>query len=270
MKLAGFTDDEVDDIAKMGYDALEERKAAVKLAQEAAGAASRSDGDRFEHGRSRNMSGSQVVGPRVVVAPEQFTFVKYDAGEIAEVVTDLAERIGLANPIRVVVDETTPMAAMSSTIDGTSSDALITIHVESGALEDTKHFTNFNRHHAEISLGRMLLRAHDRLRPDFADAPNDESLEPAGRGVVEHLRQRSTRPPRRGEQPATVAVQLPQPVRFQRRRRRPLRRALERHRPRLVRPHHHLTTPPTHPDAMSERADYRATGSSRWRHHATR
>jgi uncharacterized ferritin-like protein (DUF455 family) len=38
-ELAGFTDDEVDDIAKMGYDALEERKAAVKLAQEAAGAA---------------------------------------------------------------------------------------------------------------------------------------------------------------------------------------------------------------------------------------
>jgi uncharacterized ferritin-like protein (DUF455 family) len=37
-ELAGFTDDEVDDIAKMGYDALEERKAAVRLAQEAAGA----------------------------------------------------------------------------------------------------------------------------------------------------------------------------------------------------------------------------------------
>ena len=110
------------------------------------------------------------------VAPEQFTFVKYDAAEIADVVTDLATRIGLANPIRVVVDETTPLAAMSSTIDGTSSDAPIVIHVESGALEDTKNFTHFNRHHAEISLGRMLLRAHDRLRSDFADAPDDEAL----------------------------------------------------------------------------------------------
>ena len=122
------------------------------------------------------MTESQVAGPRVAVTPEEFKFVKYDSAEIAEVVTGLAERIGLANPIRVVVDETTPLAAMSSTIDGTSSDALITIHVESGALEDTKHFTNFNRRHAEISLGRMLLRASDRLRPDFADAPNDESL----------------------------------------------------------------------------------------------
>src|SRR6186997_1753965 len=37
-ELAGFTDDEVDVIAKMDHDALAERKAAVQLAQEAAGA----------------------------------------------------------------------------------------------------------------------------------------------------------------------------------------------------------------------------------------
>ena len=37
-ELAGFTDDEVDVIAKMDSDALAERKAAVQLAQEAAGA----------------------------------------------------------------------------------------------------------------------------------------------------------------------------------------------------------------------------------------
>jgi uncharacterized ferritin-like protein (DUF455 family) len=36
-ELAGFTDDEVDTIAEMDHDALEERKAAVRLAQEAAG-----------------------------------------------------------------------------------------------------------------------------------------------------------------------------------------------------------------------------------------
>ena len=36
-ELAGFTDDEVDTISQMDYDALEERKAAVRLAQEAAG-----------------------------------------------------------------------------------------------------------------------------------------------------------------------------------------------------------------------------------------
>jgi hypothetical protein len=113
---------------------------------------------------------------KVTVTPDEFKLVKYDSAEIADVVIDLAARLGIANPIRVVVDETTPMARMMSSIDGASSDATITIHVESGALEDTKRFTNFNRHHAEVSLGRMLLRSRDRLRPDFADAPNDDDL----------------------------------------------------------------------------------------------
>ena len=36
-ELAGFTDDEVDTISQMDHDALEERKAAVRLGQEAAG-----------------------------------------------------------------------------------------------------------------------------------------------------------------------------------------------------------------------------------------
>ena len=43
---------------------------------------------------------------KVTVIPEEFTFVKYDAAEIAGIVADLAERLGVANPIRVVVDET--------------------------------------------------------------------------------------------------------------------------------------------------------------------
>lgn len=116
------------------------------------------------------------AAPKVTVSPEEFRLVKYDAAEIAAVVTDLATRIGLVNPIHVVVDETTPMARMVASIDGTSSDATITIHVESGALEDTKRFTNFNGHHAEVSLGRMLLRCSDRLRADFADAPPDRDL----------------------------------------------------------------------------------------------
>lgn len=114
--------------------------------------------------------------PQVTVAPEEFKLIAYDSHEIAAVASDLAVRLGLVNPIRIVVDETTPMARMASSFGGTTSDSLITIHVESGALEDTKRFTNFNRHHAEVSLGRMLLRARDRLRPDFADAPDDDAL----------------------------------------------------------------------------------------------
>jgi hypothetical protein len=117
-----------------------------------------------------------ATAARVTVTPEEFRLVKYDAAEIAAVVTELAARIGLTNPIHVVVDETTPMARMAASIGGASSDATVRIDVESGALEDTKRFTNFNTHHAEVSLGRMLLRCADRLRPDFAHAPPDPEL----------------------------------------------------------------------------------------------
>lgn len=113
---------------------------------------------------------------KVTVSPEEFAFVKYDATEIAAIVAELAERLEIANPIRVVVDETTPLAKVYEEIDAASSDATITLHAESGALEDRKHPMSFSPTGARESLGRILLRAHDRMRPDFADAPGDLDL----------------------------------------------------------------------------------------------
>ncbi|MGI9646837.1 MAG: hypothetical protein ACR2O6_16140 [Ilumatobacteraceae bacterium] len=113
---------------------------------------------------------------KVRVTPEEFHLIKYDAGEIAQIVTALAELVGVGNPIHVVVDETTPLSKMSADVDGRSSDATITIRSESGALEDTQRFTHFSASSARGSLGRMLLRARDRLRDDFADTPSDLEL----------------------------------------------------------------------------------------------
>jgi hypothetical protein len=48
--------------------------------------------------------------------------------------------------------------------------------VQSGALENTQRFTHFSADHARESLGRYLLRARDRRRPDFADVPGDLDL----------------------------------------------------------------------------------------------
>jgi hypothetical protein len=113
---------------------------------------------------------------KVTVSPEEFTFVKYDAAEIASIVAELAEQLEIANPIHVVVDETTPLAKVYEEIDAASSDATITLHAESGALEDRKHPMSFSAADAREALGRILLRAHDRMRPDFADAPDDLAL----------------------------------------------------------------------------------------------
>jgi hypothetical protein len=115
-------------------------------------------------------------GQKATVTPSEFTFVKFDAAEIETIVTELAELLEVANPIRVVVDETTPLAKLYETLDGVSSDAVITLHAESGALEDRKHPMSFSPSAARESLGRVLLRASDRLRPEFADAPEDLDL----------------------------------------------------------------------------------------------
>jgi hypothetical protein len=115
-------------------------------------------------------------GQKVTVTPSEFTFVAFDAAEIERIVTELAELLEVANPIRVVVDETTPLAKLYETLDGMSSDSVITLHAESGALEDRKHPMSFSPSAARESLGRVLLRASDRLHPEFADAPADLDL----------------------------------------------------------------------------------------------
>jgi hypothetical protein len=116
------------------------------------------------------------MSAHVTVTPERFALVAYDADRIAAIVRELADILGLSNPIELEVDETTPLAKMSARLDSASSDATIRLRVESGALEDMKRLTNFSESHARLSLGRVMLRAADRLRPDFADAPDDLEL----------------------------------------------------------------------------------------------
>ena len=122
------------------------------------------------------MSDVTIETPNVTVSPAKFSFVKFDAGEIATLVSELAAMLEITNPIRVIVDETTPLAKLSEELDGTGLEATITLHAESGALEDRQHPMSFSVTNASESFGRILLRAHDRLRPDFADAPEDLDL----------------------------------------------------------------------------------------------
>ena len=126
------------------------------------------------------MSGTLVKG-KVTVAPAQFVHVKYDAAEIAALVTDLAEQLGISNPIELTIDETTPLAKIISELDAVSSDAVssdavIRIAAQSGALENTKVLTTLGPVQTKVAVGRMLLRARDRMRDDFADAPADNDL----------------------------------------------------------------------------------------------
>ncbi|MEP1123338.1 MAG: hypothetical protein ABJH68_05540 [Ilumatobacter sp.] len=116
------------------------------------------------------------TSPLVTVTPERFSLVAYDADRIVSIVRELAERVGVTNPIVVDVDERTPLSKMSAAVDGSSSDATVRLRFESGALENTKALTTFGESRARLSIGRMLLRAADRLSGRFQDAPQDTEL----------------------------------------------------------------------------------------------
>lgn len=124
------------------------------------------------------MSDAAAATAKVTVEPEVFSLISYDAGEIAEVARDVVARLGIPNPVHVTVDESTPLAKMWATLDGdpSSSDTPIRVTVESGALEDSRRFTNFSATRAALSLAQILVKATDRMRPDFADAPADDEL----------------------------------------------------------------------------------------------
>lgn len=108
----------------------------------------------------------------VTVTPAEFRNVRFDAAELAALVTELAAEFGVSGPIHLVVDERTPLAKLSARRE----DGTLVIRAESGALENTKQLQTFGRERAAESLGRMLLRASDRQRDDFADAPPDLEL----------------------------------------------------------------------------------------------
>jgi hypothetical protein len=114
-----------------------------------------------------------MTTPHVTVTPDTFRFVSFDADAIRRVAESIADAIGLdGREIVIVVDETTPLAR--TTVD--VGDDTITIHAESGAFEDTRKPRQQSEVAVATALGRMLLRARDRIAGGFGEAPPDEEL----------------------------------------------------------------------------------------------
>jgi hypothetical protein len=106
------------------------------------------------------------------VEPAAFQFVAFDADLIRRIADGLVEALGIDRPVHVVVDETTPLGRVRTSIGDT-----ITIHVESGAFEDSKRPREQSEVSTTASLGRALLRARDRLSGGFGEAPADDDLD---------------------------------------------------------------------------------------------
>jgi len=108
------------------------------------------------------------------VEPSTFTMVDFDAGRIAALADELAGKAGLDGDvqIRIEVDETTPLGRTELV----AHEPVLHIRTESGAFEDPKRIRQFSEDAATDVLGRYLLRAADRRRPGFGDAPIDAEL----------------------------------------------------------------------------------------------
>ena len=108
----------------------------------------------------------------VSVSPEEFHLVQYDAQEIASIVSELADRVGLGDrDIVIEVDEKTPLGSSAVV----SLDP-ITITVESGGFEDAKRLRHMSRESVEGVIGRHLMRTKDRLDQSFGEPPADDDI----------------------------------------------------------------------------------------------
>jgi hypothetical protein len=110
---------------------------------------------------------------KVVVTPETFSYVLFDAARIAELTSTVAAKVGLPADveIRIEVDESSPLGRTRL-----MSLEPITLSVEGGAFEDAKRPRQLSDRSVIDVVGRLLFRAKDRLDPSFADAPPDADL----------------------------------------------------------------------------------------------
>jgi hypothetical protein len=107
----------------------------------------------------------------VTVEPQEFKFVQFDAALISRVGEQLTQSLAIDEPVHIEVDETTPLGRVAVELGPT-----IVVRVQSGAFEDSRKPREQSEAATAASLGRALLRARDRLRGGFGEAPADDDL----------------------------------------------------------------------------------------------
>lgn len=107
----------------------------------------------------------------VTVVPEKYSLIEFDAEHIRAVASNLMDQVGVPVPLRIEVDETTPLGRA-----WTSSLEPLVLSVESGAFEDPKRPRHLSERSAADVLGRLLFRVRDRLDPSFGEVPADDDL----------------------------------------------------------------------------------------------
>ena len=113
---------------------------------------------------------------RVTVTPDPFTLIAYDAAEIAAIVEDVAALVGIDSGVEIHLDVD---EALFAPLSGHASDVVdgrIELWISGANFEDSRRPRTFSAVQARRDLTIAMLRAKDRLSPDFADAPPDAGL----------------------------------------------------------------------------------------------
>ena len=110
---------------------------------------------------------------RVTVVPQEFHLVSFDAHRIAELASEVADKVGLAPDveIRIDVDESNPLGRHRLE----SVDPIVVV-VQSGAFEHAKKPRQQSDASVVDVLGLLLFRARDRLDQKFGEPPPDSEL----------------------------------------------------------------------------------------------
>src|SRR4051812_24617688 len=97
---------------------------------------------------------------KVSVEPTEFHYVVFDAAEIARLVGEVADVVGIPweAEIQVKIDESTPLGrSLVSSLDP------IVIEVEGGAFENAKAPRQMSERSVRDVVSRLLFKVHDRL-----------------------------------------------------------------------------------------------------------
>lgn len=109
----------------------------------------------------------------LTVTPDTYHFVAFDTAYTARIAERMATLLELDDiDVLIAINENSSLTR----IDVVVTDSLITITPHSGALEDTRRPRQQSELATTITLARGMLRARDRLRGGFADAPVDTDL----------------------------------------------------------------------------------------------
>ena len=96
----------------------------------------------------------------VTVAPETYNLVEFDSQRIRAVASKLMDEIGVSVPLRIEVDETTPLGrAWMSSLEP------LVLSVESGAFEDPCRRSTETTDNTTAPLRACLLRSAPAGRP---------------------------------------------------------------------------------------------------------